>query len=140
MAKRIAILGSIVVILGGLPSAFYWWPSPTKAEYIKVKHLTIDHHVRWLLVDMNAAEQAMQNAKTNDNKLYWKRKVNTIQIQLNQLIKEDIKKWSVFLDWLFLLCFILAHKIASQIRPIGSEPWVFCLLGCQKNFLYFLFH
>ena len=92
MAKRIAILGSIVVILGGLPSAFYWWPSPTKAEFIKVKHLTIDHHVRWLLVDMNAAEQAMQNAKNNDNKLYWKRKVSKIQIQLNQLIKEDIKK------------------------------------------------
>jgi len=56
-----------------------------------VKHRTIDHRIRWLLVDMNAAEQAMQNAKTNDNKLYWKRKVNTIQIQLNQLIKKDVK-------------------------------------------------
>jgi predicted outer membrane protein len=91
MAKRIAILGTIIAILGGLPSAFYWWPSPTKAEFIKVKHRTIDHRIRWLLVDMNAAEQAMQNAKTNDNKLYWKRKVNTIQIQLNQLIKKDVK-------------------------------------------------
>ena len=52
MAKRIAILGSIVVILGGLPSAFYWWPSPTKAEFIKVKHRTIDHRIRWLLEDI----------------------------------------------------------------------------------------
>jgi predicted outer membrane protein len=92
MAKRIAILGALVAILAGLPSAFYWWPSPSKAEFIKVKHRTTDHHIRWLLVDINAAEQAMQNAKTSDNKLYWKRKVNTIQIQLNQLIKKDISE------------------------------------------------
>jgi hypothetical protein len=91
MAKRIAIIGTIVAILGGLPSVFYWWPSPTKAEFITVKHRTIDHRIRWLLIDMNSAEQAMQNAKTSDNKIYWKRKVNTIQIQLNKLIKKDVK-------------------------------------------------
>ncbi len=82
-----AVVGAL-----GIIGTFFLATLAIATEFQVVQSRTVDHEIRWLLQDKHNAVQALRNAKSVADQLYWKQKVEAIQIQISQLKERDRRR------------------------------------------------
>ncbi len=78
---------AVVGALGGIGgTAYEFWPSPTIAQFKMTDTRSVENKIRWLLQDKFNALAALQRAKDGHERLFWKSKIEAINIQLTLAI------------------------------------------------------
>ncbi len=80
--RAAAVVGAIGVI-GGAGLAVV----PTRAEYQYTDNRSLDNKIRWLLQDKFNYEASLHKAVAAHEKLFWKAKIQAVNIEIKQAIK-----------------------------------------------------